>query len=283
MSGLGVRSLRRALLAARIFWQRAPTALRVGLSGSALWIALVGAYACNRWQKVIALDPNNLGDFLAGAFAPLAFLWLAVAVFLQKDELSLQRQELMHSRKVLQEQAIELRRSVRQQERQAELAEKAARRSWELELAESLDVAIDNLASSMAVANEGAWVYISQPQDDDDTLFIAGEKCLFGENNSIQRLIDAKEFDRALITMREAIDNLYRAIERTDERVVISRSFLPAAEYILDELQRVLRRSKGIVQAELSERLRNLRPTLLRDGLARLIVLVRQKGIEDDR
>ncbi|MGV1751519.1 hypothetical protein [Agrobacterium sp. CG674] len=37
---------------------------------------------------------NNLGDFLAGVFAPIAFIWVAVAVFIQSRELSLQRDEM---------------------------------------------------------------------------------------------------------------------------------------------------------------------------------------------
>jgi hypothetical protein len=37
------------------------------------------------------LDLNEFGDFLAGAFAPLAFLWLVLAVILQSAELKDQR------------------------------------------------------------------------------------------------------------------------------------------------------------------------------------------------
>jgi len=41
---------------------------------------------------------NELGDTLAGIAGALAFVWLAVAVFLQKTELALQRQELAAQR-----------------------------------------------------------------------------------------------------------------------------------------------------------------------------------------
>ncbi|MEQ1672730.1 MAG: hypothetical protein ABL893_17905, partial [Hyphomicrobium sp.] len=41
--------------------------------------------------------PNSFGDALAGIFAPLAFLWLVVGVFVQKDELSQQLKEFQHS------------------------------------------------------------------------------------------------------------------------------------------------------------------------------------------
>ena len=44
---------------------------------------------------------NELGDFLAGVFTPLAFLWLVIGYFMQSTELGLQRQELKHQREEL--------------------------------------------------------------------------------------------------------------------------------------------------------------------------------------
>jgi hypothetical protein len=41
---------------------------------------------------------NELGDFLAGAFAPLAFVWVAGTVFIQSRELAAQRKELALTR-----------------------------------------------------------------------------------------------------------------------------------------------------------------------------------------
>ncbi|QCM10005.1 hypothetical protein CFBP6625_06320 [Agrobacterium tumefaciens] len=50
---------------------------------------------------------NSLGDFLAGVFAPIAFLWLVVTVFLQKQELALTRKEMEEQRKAMRDQADE--------------------------------------------------------------------------------------------------------------------------------------------------------------------------------
>jgi len=47
--------------------------------------------------EVSNLELNEFGDFLAGVFAPLAFLWLVVAVFVQKDELRAQLVEFQRS------------------------------------------------------------------------------------------------------------------------------------------------------------------------------------------
>jgi hypothetical protein len=41
------------------------------------------------------MNLNEFGDFLAGTFAPLAFLWLVLAVFLQRAELSDQKTALL--------------------------------------------------------------------------------------------------------------------------------------------------------------------------------------------
>ena len=41
---------------------------------------------------------NELGDFLAGAFAPIAFLWLVATVLIQAQELRAQRRELALTR-----------------------------------------------------------------------------------------------------------------------------------------------------------------------------------------
>lgn len=80
----------------------------VGVAASAIWLLLFGAFAVYRWPQVIGMAPNEVGDFLAGAFAPLAFLWLVLGFFQQG-------QELRHSGHALSLQSDELRHSVEQQ------------------------------------------------------------------------------------------------------------------------------------------------------------------------
>lgn len=71
--------------------------------------------------------PNELGDFLSGAFAPVAFLWLVAAVLIQaqelraqREELAMTRQELADSRGVMKEQAEQARNQAVQAQRQAD-------------------------------------------------------------------------------------------------------------------------------------------------------------------
>lgn len=73
-----------------------------------VWLGLLVTFAYLRWDKIVLLDPNSAGDFLAGAFAPLAFLWLVLGFFQQGIE-------LRNSGEALWLQGEELRNSVEQQ------------------------------------------------------------------------------------------------------------------------------------------------------------------------
>lgn len=55
-----------------------------------LAIILLGDY-----KNLFDLKANEIGDFLAGAFSPLAFLWFLIAVFMQKLELRQARETHM--------------------------------------------------------------------------------------------------------------------------------------------------------------------------------------------
>lgn len=89
------------------------------------------------------LSANEWGDYLAGVFAPLAFLWLIAAVVLQsrelaaqREELNLTRQEMKDQRKVMKEQADEARNQaefIGVQTQILERQEATARRKDEIE------------------------------------------------------------------------------------------------------------------------------------------------------
>ncbi|MDH4981458.1 hypothetical protein [Hyphomicrobium sp. D-2] len=89
-----------------------PVPLWFGIILTALWLVISVAYLSQK--NVWSLQPNEAGDLAAGISAPLAFLWLVVATFLQKEELSLQRNELRESREAQQKQARETENLVRQ-------------------------------------------------------------------------------------------------------------------------------------------------------------------------
>jgi hypothetical protein len=109
---------KRSLIKWYVAWRAAPAAMRSGVLATAVWLILFCAYCCSDWSNIRELRPNEIGDVAAGASAPLAFLWLVVAVFLQKDELRLQRQEIKQSRLTLELQTEELNHLVTQTAKQ---------------------------------------------------------------------------------------------------------------------------------------------------------------------
>jgi hypothetical protein len=68
-----------------------------------------------------SLDSNEIGDTLAGIFAPLAFIWIVVTVFLQSQELAEQRRELILTRDELRLSREALEKQVAASQAQAEI------------------------------------------------------------------------------------------------------------------------------------------------------------------
>ncbi len=63
--------------------------LWLGLSLTAFWVAMQLYYIIGivGFDHFVEEGPPSVGGFLEGAFAPLAFLWLVVGFFLQREEL----------------------------------------------------------------------------------------------------------------------------------------------------------------------------------------------------
>ena len=77
-----------------------------GLGLTVSYIVLVFAFRGVEFLRLLRHGPSGeLGDFLAGVFAPVALGWLIYGYFLQREELRLQRQELKRTGDALSEQA----------------------------------------------------------------------------------------------------------------------------------------------------------------------------------
>lgn len=114
-----------------------------------VWLAAIAAYLVFGvgWEKLKGLEPNAMGDMLAGFAAPLAFLWLVVGYFQQGEELELQRDELALQREATQKIAAETRR----QADAIALNELHARKDSFSRLREILMRELDSLAYEIAV------------------------------------------------------------------------------------------------------------------------------------
>lgn len=88
---------------------------QAGAIATALYLAILLSASLVNWSAFSDLGPNEWGDFLAGAFGPLALVWLVLGFFQQG-------RELQNSVTALQLQTTELQNSVEQQSAMAQTA-----------------------------------------------------------------------------------------------------------------------------------------------------------------
>ena len=67
---------------------RRPVLIASGIS--AIWLGLCAYYVDVEvgWSSTLSFLPHELGAFIAGIFAPLAFLWLAIAFARRHSDLN---------------------------------------------------------------------------------------------------------------------------------------------------------------------------------------------------
>lgn len=78
-----------------------------GLVVTLVWLLLGMLYISSNvgWGNFATLPIDEMGNFLEGAFAPLAFLWLVIGLFIQQTVLAQNNRELYHSNVVSAQQA----------------------------------------------------------------------------------------------------------------------------------------------------------------------------------
>lgn len=90
-----------------------------GIACTSVWLTFLWSYWLEDPARFAGLPPNEFGDFLAGAFAPLAFLWLVIGYAQQGEELQQNTAALLQQEKALRLQASELKQSVQAQQQTA--------------------------------------------------------------------------------------------------------------------------------------------------------------------
>ena len=73
--------------------------IQYGLGITVVWLLLSIVYISVNvgWREFIFLPIADMGNFLEGAFAPLAFLWLVIGLFIQQSVLAENNRELRHN------------------------------------------------------------------------------------------------------------------------------------------------------------------------------------------
>jgi len=103
----------------------------VYLVGAALIVGPVRA-----WTFLTTGDLNEVGDFLAGVFSPLAFIWLVAAVLTQRQELDDTRHQFAEGQKVIDGQMKNIAAQNLTSALQYEKAQEAAKQTYKLNLFE---------------------------------------------------------------------------------------------------------------------------------------------------
>lgn len=106
------------------FWRSLSPAQIAMWAVTVAWILYLAAVVNAPGASLASLDLNELGDFLAGGFAPLAFAWLIYGYFMQASELRLQREELQLQREEMANTRAELARTAAATEAANLLAER---------------------------------------------------------------------------------------------------------------------------------------------------------------
>ncbi|NSZ64631.1 hypothetical protein G6L16_021345 [Agrobacterium tumefaciens] len=88
------------------------------------------------WDFLSEPKLNEIGDFLAGVFSPLAFIWLVAAVLTQRQELTETRDQFAENQKVVDAQLKTINEQSDLLQQQHELAEKTAQKTYRLSLFE---------------------------------------------------------------------------------------------------------------------------------------------------
>jgi hypothetical protein len=140
----------------RSFWSRLHRLdwrVWLGLTLTFGWLALGIGYLETTvgWDKFVKLRIDSLGNFLEGAFAPLAFLWLVVGYFLQKDGLERNTEALRH-------QLHEIQRSAEQaviQSQTIAAAEVHARQETFLKIAQNVRAQLGTITGLLFISSQG--------------------------------------------------------------------------------------------------------------------------------
>ncbi len=127
--------------------------VRFGLVVTAAWIFLGSTYITTQigWGAFSRLPAEELGSFLEGAFAPLAFLWLVIGYFLQQQELQ-QNTEALHA------QALQIGRTAEQAIIQSEklaASELHARQDAFLQAAHLVRAQLGAIAGLLYISSQG--------------------------------------------------------------------------------------------------------------------------------
>ncbi len=194
----------------------------LGLSVTTTWLVLLSLYVANSvgWSNIGNEPIQTLGNFLEGAFAPLAFLWLVIGYFLQKKELT-------QNTDAIKMQYVEIQKSAEQaviQSKAIRASELHARKQSFLQTAESVKQQLGAIA---------AFLFLSSQGGAGNNGLVSEERIaeLWGSLNNT----DPEGFSRSLLQMRFSNGEryAYKLLYGTEIRTRHTNSFMFNFERLL--------------------------------------------------
>lgn len=245
---------------------RWPAPLWFGVGLSAVWLIVLVTYATSadekgatHWHRFWHDNPDAFGNAMAGAFAPLAFLWLIVGVFVQKEQLLQQLTEFQHS--------------LDQQLLQNNLLAEQVERARAHDMARAVRIDLKAFLSDLVQKVDQVKIAYSRgdvrfgSRDELESHVRTNGHSLFGQRDEILRHVNVDRLQEAFQHIRESVEVHRRTMERDGTVPVIADEFNIYVQVFSQELDRILRRVKGISDAELSSTLRSLHLFELRNAL----------------
>jgi hypothetical protein len=200
----------------------------LGLTLTLGWLLLGSLYVSTSigWGNLNELPADELGSFLEGAFAPLAFLWLVIGYFLQQKELE-------HNTEALRSQAVAIQRTAEQaviQSEQMTANEMHARQEAFLQVAKSVNGQLGSIA---------ALLFLSSHRDGADGGITQEE---IGQLFSQLTALDTEVFSRRLLSATLALDTneqQYELYYGTPVRARHTNSFVYSFERLMRRAEMV--------------------------------------------
>jgi hypothetical protein len=180
------------------------------------------------FSKIASLEPNHFGDFMAGAFAPLAFFWLAYSVWIQKTE-------LVETREVLKKQEVAQNNSARSAKKLSELTAIQIQNSNQLNRISTYDTtsrrfdelnkAIRHISFTNNIRSQGV---------DLVTQFPGG-----GTESQSKFLISER-------LIKISYDDLFKEYYNSDANITFS-TYISSTKMIIDELRKICENKNSVL------------------------------------
>lgn len=111
----------------------------------------------SKLEDFFKLQPSEMGDTLAGIFSSLAFIWIIVTVFLQRNELREQRKENREQRLATEDMA-------RAMKAQAKVFEDEQKYRSEARAAAVLEQVLKGIQTQLVIAEKESWYVLQTPE-----------------------------------------------------------------------------------------------------------------------